>query len=81
MHYFENIVNSKKSFVTLSNCDPDDLKIQLELLDETWAKWIQGYEARIHESNLGEMVQDLRQIIEDCSKQAKRLTLIISIIS
>ena len=69
---FREYCELKKRFFTLSNCDPDDLKIQVELLDETWAKWIQRYEARIHESDNGEMVQDLRQIIEDCSKQAKR---------
>ena len=31
-----------------------------------------GYETRIHVSNLGEMVKDIRQIIEDCSQQARR---------
>ena len=69
---FRKYCELKKKFVTLSNCDSDDLKIQVEFLDETWAKWIQKNEARIHQSNHGEMVQDLRQIIEVCSKQARR---------
>ena len=69
---FREYCKLKHKFVTLSNCDSDDLNIQVELLDETWAKWIQRYEGRIHESNLGELVQDLRQIIEDCSEQATR---------
>ena len=69
---FREYCELKKSFVSSSNCDLDDLKIQIELLDETWAKWLQGYEAKLHRSNLDEMVKDLREIIEECSKQASR---------
>ena len=69
---FREYCEFKKKFVTLSNCDLDDLNIQIELLDETWAKWIQENEARIQESNLGELVQDLRQVMENCSEQARR---------
>ena len=69
---FREYCRLKKSFNSSSKCDLDDLKIQLELLDETWAEWIQGYETRTHGSNLGEMVQDIRRIVEDCSQQAIR---------
>ena len=69
---FREYCELKKSFVSSSKCDSDDLKIQVELLDETWAKWLQEYEAKIHSSNLDEMVQDLRESIKECSKQANR---------
>ena len=69
---FREYCELKKKFLTSSNCDLNDLKIQVELLDETWAKWLQDNEARINGSNQDEMLQDLRQIIEDCSQQARR---------
>ena len=67
---FHEYCELKRKFVKLSNSDSDDLKIQKEIIDETWAKWIQNYEAMDHESNHVETVQKLRQIIEDCSKRA-----------
>ena len=56
---FREYCRLKTLFVSSSKCDLDDLRIQVELLDETWAKWLQEYEGQIHRSNLDEMVQDL----------------------
>ena len=69
---FREYLEHKTTFVFSSKCDWDDLKIQIELLEETWAEWIQDYEARLQESNHVKMVQDLRQIIGECSRRAAR---------
>ena len=68
---FQEYCELKLRFVNSSNCDLDDLKIQVELLDETWAKWIQEYEARMHGYRRDEMVQDLQQIMKECSELAR----------
>ena len=44
-------MNSKQKFITSSNRESVEINIQLELLDETWAKWIQDFETRWQESN------------------------------
>ena len=61
----------KTNFDSSSICESDDLEIQKEILDVTWANWIQEYETMNHESNHSEMVQELHRILTDCSKQAK----------
>ena len=69
---FREYCELKKKFVTLSVSDSSDLKIQVEILDETWAKWIQDVEARAQESNHADLMEELHRNIEDCSNQAKR---------
>ena len=70
---FREYCQFKMKFVTSSNCDSDDLKIQNEILDETWAKWIHNYETTMnYESNFDEIVQKLRCVLEDCSEKAKQ---------
>ena len=69
---FREYCQFKMKFVTSSNCDSDDLKIQNEILDETWAKWIHNYETMDHESNFDEIVHKLRRVLEDCSEKAKQ---------
>ena len=46
---FREYCELKKEFVSSSNSEPDDIEIQLEILDETWAKWIQDVETRPQE--------------------------------
>ena len=68
---FREYCELKDNFLTSNASDTDDLKIQVDILDETWAKWIQSYEAMDHRSNHVEMVKELHNIIEDCSKRAR----------
>ena len=66
---FREYCKFKNEFVTSNASESNDLKIQTEILDETWTKWIQQYETMDHESNHVEMVQELHRILEDCSKR------------
>ena len=67
---FKEYCKFKNKFFTSNADESNDLKIQTEILDETWAKWIQQYETMNHESNPVEMVQEMRRILEDYSKRA-----------
>ena len=69
---FREYCEFKNRFVTSSASEPDDIEIQLELLDETWAKWIQDVETRSHELNQVDLIEELRRNIEVCSNRAKR---------
>ena len=70
---FREYCKFKNKFVTMNDSESNDLKIQTEILDETWAKWIQQYETQDHESNPVEMVQELCRILEDCSKRTTNI--------
>ena len=67
---FREYCKFKNEFVTLSASESNDLNIQTEILDETWAKWIHDKETEDQESNPVEKVQELLRILEDCSKRA-----------
>ena len=71
---FREYCDFKNEFITTNACKSEDksndLKIQ-EILDETWAKWIQSKEGIYHESNSVEMVRELRRILGDCSQRAE----------
>ena len=75
---FQEYCKFKKEFLASSekNSEPDDIKIQLELLDETWAKWIQDIEPWSQESNhehiYDDMMEELRRNIETCCNRAKQ---------
>ena len=69
---FREYCELKYKFHTPSKCEPDDFQIQLELLDETWAKWILDVETGTLELNLGELMKDLRRKIEHFSGRAKQ---------
>ena len=69
---FREYCEMKQEFVKTSNSEPDDIKIQLELLDETWAKWIQNVDTRTHELNHPYLMEELSRNIDVCSNQAKR---------
>ena len=69
---FREYCEYKKEFKNSSECDYDDLKVQIELLDEIWAKWIQDCGIKDPYSNYDNAKEELRKRIEDCSKQAKR---------
>ena len=68
---FREYCKFKNEFVTSNASESNDLKIQTEILDQTWAKWIEQYETMDHESNHVEMVQELHRILEDCSRRIK----------
>ena len=68
---FREYCEIKNDFFKSSHSEPDDIKIQLELLDETWAKWIQYVETRSQELNNEYLIQELGRNIEVCSDQAK----------
>ena len=58
--------------VLSSECDLADVKVQVEILDEIWAKWLQNCETRYPDLNQNALIEELRKIIEDCSERAKR---------
>ena len=64
---FREYCKFKNEFFTSNASESNDSKIQTEILDETWAKWIQQYKTIDQDSN---PVEELRQILEDCSKRA-----------
>ena len=67
---FREYCEWKEKFITSCPNNSDNLRIQEEILDETWAKWIQNYETLDHGSNNTDMVQELRRVLEACSKRA-----------
>ena len=69
---FREYCEIKLKFIKTSNSEPDDIDIQLELLDETWAKWIQGVETRVLVMEHADLMEELRRKITDCSYRAKR---------
>ena len=68
---FREYCELKKEFVSSSKCDPDDLNVQVEILDDIWAKWIQNCEGMDQDLNQKNLNEELRNIIVDCSKRAK----------
>ena len=66
---FREYCELKKKFV--SSSEPNDIRIDLEILDETWAKWIQDVETRAQVVNHCDLMEELRQKIKDCSDRAK----------
>ena len=70
---FREYCRLMKEFVNSSTCDPDDLKVQVEFLNETWAKWIQNCETTDLDLNHNNLMEELRKLIEDSSNRAKRL--------
>ena len=79
---FQEYCKLKKEFVSSSKCNPDDLNVQVEILDEIWAIWIQNCEGMAQDlkSRNPEMDQDLnsknlkeelRNIPVDFSNRAK----------
>ena len=68
---FQEYCKLKKEFVSSSKCDQDDLKVQVELLDESWAKWIKNCETTDTDLKRSNSMEELRKLIGDCSKQAK----------
>ena len=69
---FREYCEMRRNCVKSSPEFTNDLKIQEEILDEKWAKWIQDVETRAHEWNQVELMEELRQNIVDCSNRAKR---------
>ena len=69
-------MNSKTN-VVYSNNNPDSkvVNIQKEILDETWAKWIQEWETNDqklnNEDTLSQDLTELSQVLETCSEKAK----------
>ena len=68
---FREYCKLKKEFVSSSNSDPDDLKVQVDILDETWAKWIQNYETMDPDLNHNNLIYELQKLIGNCSKRAR----------
>ena len=72
---FDEYCKIKNTFVNLNNNpdDSDDVNIQKEILDETWAKWIQEWETNDQKSNNEDtLIQDLKelsQVIKTCSEE------------
>ena len=69
---FREYCEIKNKFFKSSHSESDDIKIQLELLDESWAKWIQDVETRSQELNHAYLMEELGRNIEICSNQAER---------
>ena len=69
---FREYCEIKLQFVKTSNSKPDDIAIQLELLDETWAKWIQDVGTKVLVMKHADLMEELRREITDCSYRAKR---------
>ena len=69
---FREYCKLKNNFFASNASDTDDLKIQGEILDETWAKWIQEVETRVLVMEHAELIDELRRKITDCSYRAKR---------
>ena len=69
---FREYCKLKNNFFTSNAGDTDDLKIQKEILDETWAKWIQNVETRVLVMEHADLMEELRKKITDCSHRAKR---------
>ena len=69
---FREYCKLKNNFFTSNASDTDDLKIQGEILDETWAKWIQDVETRVLVMEHTDLIEELRRKITDCSYRAKR---------
>ena len=69
---FREYCEMRNKFVISSTSEPDDIEIQLELLDETWAKWKQDVETRTMGLNHADLVEELRRNIEACSILAKQ---------
>ena len=74
---FREYCELKKEFVNVIKCDSDDLKVQVEILDETWAKWMQSHEEKIKGTN--EMVQKLPQMSEDGSERDKQVKMVLEL--
>ena len=68
---FREYCKLKREFVSSSKCDPDDLNVQVEILDEIWAKWIHNCEGIYQDLNQKNLKEELRNIIVGCSKRAK----------
>ena len=50
---FREYCELKMKLNTSSSSDSDDLKIQHDIIDETWAKWIQDVETRAQKMGQG----------------------------
>ena len=69
---FDKYCELKSDFVRRNDVsNSEDVEIKKEMLDETWAKWIQAWEAKDQKSN---NVDELHQHIETCSERAKHFT-------
>ena len=68
---FQEYCKLKKEIVSSSTSDRDDLNVQVEILDDIWAKWIQNCEEMYHYLNQENLKEELRYIIVDCSERAK----------
>ena len=69
---FQEYCVFKNKFVISNANELSDLHIQKEILDETWAKWIQDFETRAQELNDADLIEELRRNIEECSIRTKR---------
>ena len=69
---FREYCELKMKLNTTSSSDSDDLEIQNDIIDETWAKWIQDVETLAQERNMTDLIEELRRNIEVCSDRAKR---------
>ena len=79
---FREYCELKMKLNTSSTSDSDDLKIQNNIIDETWAKWIQDVETRAQNWDRADLIEELHRNIEVCFNRAKRFrNLIISITS
>ena len=56
---FREYCDLKKKFVPSSASDLNDLNIQEEILDETWAKWIQDVETRAQKLDNADLMEEL----------------------
>ena len=68
---FREYCDLKHKFVASSNSEPYDIQIQLELLDETWAIWIQDVETQALDWNHSDLMEELRRNSEICTNRAK----------
>ena len=69
---FREYCELKMKLNTSSSSDSDDLKIQDDILDETWAKWIQDVETRAPKWDKADLIEELRQNIETYFDRAKQ---------
>ena len=69
---FREYCKLKNNFFPSNACDTDELKIQGEIFDETWAKWIQDAETRVLVMDPADLMEELRRKITDCSCRAKQ---------
>ena len=69
---FRKYCDLKMKLNTSRSSDSDDWSIQDDIIDETWAKWIQDVKTRVQKWDMADLIKELRQNINECFNLAKR---------